>query len=143
MRDPSREVLQSPAFPRAVLGSPFVLQGDRSQRPAGHPAPTSRHHRNPMSGPVESAAQPEAAVQSQSRILTRFLNHGAAGASPHTPGAVLDHTNPSLSLTGQRCHCPQAASSTSGSPGHQGGLSRGSCTTREVVHQNRCKMGLM
>lgn len=109
----------------------------------GHPAPTSRHHRNPMSGPAESAAQPEAAVQSQSRTLTRFLNRGAAGASPHTPGAVLDHTNPSLSLTGQCCHCPQAASSTSGSPGHQGGSSRGSCTTREVVHQNRCKMGLM
>lgn len=153
-RSLARSLLQSAAVTSIPEGCPW-----EPLRASGWPQPKAR--RSPSTNlqasqkshvmtsgvcthrQVGSVAQAEAAVQSQSQALTRFLNHGAATrASPHTPGAALDHTNPSVRLTGQCCHCPQAASSTSGSPGHQGGSSRGSYT-REVVHQKRCKMGLM
>lgn len=79
MQDPSCKVLQSPPFPRATSGVHLCC----SQRSSGHPAGTSSIPEIPChtsggcsQGQAGSAAQPKAAVQSQSqsRALAQFPN---------------------------------------------------------------------
>lgn len=120
-------------IPRGHLRSPSVLQ------PKAHRSPSRnlQHARNPMSPPVEAAPRDEWGLQPSPRQL---CSHRAEpwhdSQIPH-PWSWAGSQHPPTESPRPPLPLPTGASSTSGSPGHQGGLSR------EAVNQKRCKMGSM